>query len=271
MISIIYTRDVDISRYFNVNEYNVIPVLDTRSAVYVATGIAAQNNEKVIVVLNSNNSSRSAFSGMTEAFYRNLPIVLITLGNDLDYTVGLKDVVKKHFTIDSIDKIVSVVNDEFPVHIEVTGNFFEKKNEEVFIPGLKDVLTKEDYLYSSVNVNLSTEGYQCNLVTGGTVNCFEGSLANVLGASLAKKRRRYVGIVTEEEFLHDMNTLGNININDSLMYIILCDSKSVLIENYAKSLGFVTNELNDVSIVSELDDLVNNGKKTVILYRGSQL
>ena len=88
--------------------------------------------------------------------------------------------------------------------------------------------------------------FKCKIVEGGMSNCHEGAMANVLGASLAKIHRRYIGLITEEEFIHDMNTLGNININDSLLYIVAVHEMNLTLKNYAKSLGFeVYTEVGD--------------------------
>lgn len=249
-----------------------IPVLDARSAVYVATGISAQNKEIVLVCLNSSNASRSAFSGMTEAFYRKLPVALVTFGKGLDYSKELKDVVFDHYIISDVDGIESLLDIEAPIHIEVMGNVTEiKKVQCSSLKILSEVLTKDDYLYIGQGIASENISFSCKTVYGGMPNCYEGALANVLGASLAKVRRRYIGVLSEEEFLHDMNTLGNINVNDSLLYILVCDRRNNLILNYAKSLSFDTEIIDESRLeAKELTELVNNKRKTLlILYKGA--
>ena len=59
---IVYTSDLDLHSYLPDFKGESIPALDPRSAVYIGTGIAAQNNETVVVLLKSSNASRSAFS-----------------------------------------------------------------------------------------------------------------------------------------------------------------------------------------------------------------
>ena len=59
---IVYTSYLDLRSYFPDYKGEIISALDSRSAVYIATGIAAQNKEAVVVLLKSSNASRSAFS-----------------------------------------------------------------------------------------------------------------------------------------------------------------------------------------------------------------
>ena len=92
--TLIYTEDLENISFVQECKskgISCISVVDARSAVYVATGISAQNQNKIAVCVDAGNASRSAFSGMTEAFYRQLPVALITVGKKLDYTRELND------------------------------------------------------------------------------------------------------------------------------------------------------------------------------------
>lgn len=272
---IVFSSDVEDAGIVNEAKkigLNCYSFLDARSAIYGATGIAAQNKQTVVVCVSGNNASRSAYSGMTEAFYRNLPIILITLGGELNYSEELGDVINGHYRAQSERDLETLLNDgvSLPAHIEFVAT--EIDTEKKKCPGIQnvlfDVLTTEDYLYFSSNIIASDVNFNCKVVQGGMANCYDGALANVLGASLAKKHKRYVGVVTEEEFLHDMNTLGNININDSLLYIIICDSNNSLITNYAESLGFHLAAMNTKDINPERVKAIakNNIKSIMIIY-----
>lgn len=52
--------------------------VDERSAAYIACGLAAQSGEPVVLSCTGATASRNYFSGLTEAFYRKLPILAIT-------------------------------------------------------------------------------------------------------------------------------------------------------------------------------------------------
>ena len=76
-------------------------------------------------------------------------------------------------------------------------------------------------------------------------------------------------MITEEEFFHDMNVLGNININDTLLYIIVSDNMNNVIMEYAKSLGFkcVMFSENNIS-QDDFAQILNNGKKSIVMVLG---
>lgn len=245
-----------------------IPVIDTRSAVYVATGICAQNNESVVVCVNSSNTSRSAFSGMTEAFYRNLPVALVTFGQDLDYSKELRDVVTNHYIVSSEDEIEQLLNKGYPIHIEVVceSQCIEKLQCRKTQDLLSSLLDSDQYLYIGQGIDDVGNKYRCKTVQGGMPNCYEGALSNVLGASLAKLRDRYIGLVSEDEVIHDINTLGNININDSLFFIVVGIKQNKTIIDYAKSLSFYVDSIKEDEMdTKKIEVLVNNEKKTLLM------
>lgn len=270
MKHLVYTRDLtDLSlvRQLMAGNVQCHPVLDARSAVYVGTGIAAESRELVVVCVAGSNSSRSAFSGMTEAFYRNLPIVLVTLGDGLDYSVQLRDVMQAHITLEDPEDMQKYFHAPYPVHIEVKGDCSSKPSADSrIISALQGILNSDDYLYLSRAVSHDAQGFACKVVKGGMPGCYEGAVANVLGASLAKLHKRYIGVLSEEEFFHDMNTLGNIHVNDALVYIVIARRADKLIEDYAASLGFCVETLfEDAPDANQLQAILGRRKKTLIL------
>lgn len=52
--------------------------VDERSAAYIACGLAAQSGEPVVLTCTGATASRNYYPGLTEAFYRKLPILAIT-------------------------------------------------------------------------------------------------------------------------------------------------------------------------------------------------
>ena len=64
------------------NYFKTYSVVDERSAVYVATGIAFETGEPVVVTCTEATASRNWLSGLTEAFYRKLPIIACSFFNE---------------------------------------------------------------------------------------------------------------------------------------------------------------------------------------------
>ncbi len=62
--------------------FKTYSVVDERSAAYVATGIAFETGESVVITCTEATASRNYLSALTEAYYRNLPIIACTFFND---------------------------------------------------------------------------------------------------------------------------------------------------------------------------------------------
>ncbi len=268
---LIYTKEVEPSRVvqqFKKDNIKCILALDVRSAVYYATGISAQCGEIVAVCVDGSNASRSAFSGMTEAFYRQLPVILITLGNSLDYTMELKDVVLGHYLVKDAKEILNFANYKLPAHIELGEEIIiDTEVESLKLQeALMEAVSEKDYLYFSPRFQIKEKDFMCKCISGGMSRCKDGTLSNVLGASLAQKRRRYIGVVTEEEFLHDMNTLGNIHANKDLFFIVISQKFEKMIGDYARTLNYeVICEAEDNICGTSLKRLFENGKQTIFI------
>ncbi len=85
--------------------FEIYSSVDERSAAYIACGIAEETGEPVVISCTGATASRNYFSGLTEAFYRKLPIVAITSTQNesfighlraqvIDRNIQPKDIVK---------------------------------------------------------------------------------------------------------------------------------------------------------------------------------
>lgn len=86
--------------------FNVISCIDERSAAYIACGIAAEKNNPVVISCTGATASRNYVPGLTEAYYRKLPVIAVTASQHLgrvgqnqpqvlDRSIQFKDLVKK--------------------------------------------------------------------------------------------------------------------------------------------------------------------------------
>lgn len=101
------SRNINFVRLFENNAYfNTYPVVDERSAAFYALGIALQTREPVVICCTSGTAVSNYLSGVTEAFYQNIPIIVLStdrypclLGQTEDQTIPqmsvFHDVVKK--------------------------------------------------------------------------------------------------------------------------------------------------------------------------------
>lgn len=64
--------------------FEIYSSIDERSAAYIACGIAAESGETVVLSCTGATASRNYFPGLTEAYYRKLPILAITSTMPMD-------------------------------------------------------------------------------------------------------------------------------------------------------------------------------------------
>lgn len=65
--------------------FEVYSSVDERSAAYIACGMAAESGEPVVITCTGATASRNYMPGMTEAYYRKLPVVAVT------YNAGIQN------------------------------------------------------------------------------------------------------------------------------------------------------------------------------------
>ena len=93
--------------------FNVYSCVDERSASYLACGMAAETGQPVVITCTGATASRNYIPGLTEAFYRKLPVIAITATQHLgrvgqnvaqviDRSVQLKDMVKASIQLPSV-------------------------------------------------------------------------------------------------------------------------------------------------------------------------
>ena len=58
--------------------FEIYSSVDERSAAYIACGMAEESGEPIVISCTGATASRNYFSGLTEAYYRKLPILAIT-------------------------------------------------------------------------------------------------------------------------------------------------------------------------------------------------
>ncbi len=84
------------------NYFEVYSAVDERGAAYMATGLAMESGEPVVICCTGATASRNYLPGLSEAFHRKLPIIAIT---------GLQDIsLNGHLIPQAIDRSVHPVD-----------------------------------------------------------------------------------------------------------------------------------------------------------------
>lgn len=129
--------------------FEIYSAADERSAAYMACGMAAESGEPVVISCTGATASRNYMPGLTEAFYRKLPIVVVTSMSDSSITGQLmpqiidRSVLPNDIVVESVElpeikdsndeqKCVLRINKVFnalllngggPIHINLTADF----------------------------------------------------------------------------------------------------------------------------------------------------
>lgn len=106
--------------------------VDERSAAYIACGLAAESGEAVVLTCTEATASRNYFSGLTEAYYRKLPILVITgtHGDELSGHLHAQSLDRSHPPKDTVRfstrvNLIHDLNDEWLTTVNVNKAILE--------------------------------------------------------------------------------------------------------------------------------------------------
>lgn len=103
------TTNVPISRTVQVDPwFEVYSVVDERSAAYFAGGLAYESGEPVVISCTGATASRNYVPGLTEAYYRQLPVIALTSQHHVSDFGNLVPQVTDRTTLQNDIKKVSV-------------------------------------------------------------------------------------------------------------------------------------------------------------------
>lgn len=118
---------------------------DERSAAYMACGLAAESGESVIITCTEATASRDYLPGLTEAYYRKLPVLAIT-GHHGEEKIG-------HLFSQTIDRH-SIPNDVAKLSINVSKSYDAKKEWENIVNINRAILELNHHGGGPVHINL---------------------------------------------------------------------------------------------------------------------
>lgn len=95
--------------------FEIYSSVDERSAAYIACGMAAESGEVVVLSCTGATASRNYVSGLTEAYYRKLPILAVTSTQDI---VRVGHLMPQVINRQTMQNDISMLSE----HIPVTNN-----------------------------------------------------------------------------------------------------------------------------------------------------
>ena len=153
--------------------FELFSSVDERSAAYMACGMAAESGESVVLSCTGATASRNYMPGLTEAFYRKLPVLAVTssqrffrVGNMspqfIDRSAQPKDIVRTSLFLPLIREqdealaYIVKVNSALlelkrggggPVHINLETNYTKDFSVKALpqVPAIKRILPKDNF------------------------------------------------------------------------------------------------------------------------------
>lgn len=171
----------------NDSYFEIYSSVDERSAAYIACGLARESGEPVVLSCTGATASRNYISGLTEAYYSNLPILAITstqhpgrigqlMPQVIDRLQPLNDIVKKSIQLN----VVYSEEDEWSAQVKINSILLELKrggsgpihinlettySSDFSFPELPQVKTIDRYFSGDVLPNLSEKKIVINVGT----------------------------------------------------------------------------------------------------------
>lgn len=112
--------------------FEMYSAADERSAAYMACGMAAESGEPVVLSCTGATASRNYISGLTEAFYRHLPVIALTstaplavIGHHIPQTIDRSQIQKDIAKISVVARTVKTAEDEWDCMIQVNKALLE--------------------------------------------------------------------------------------------------------------------------------------------------
>lgn len=98
------SRNAPLSIHFSeIDDFNCYSIVDERSAAFVALGMALSEKKPVVITCTSGSAATNYYPAVTEAFYSNIPLLVLTADRPTDYvdlfdgqTIRQKNIFHQH-------------------------------------------------------------------------------------------------------------------------------------------------------------------------------
>lgn len=238
--------------------FEIYSSVDERSAAYIACGMAAETGEPVVLSCTGATASRNYMPGLTEAYYRKLPILAITSHRG-DYQIG-------HLIDQQIDRR-SLPNDIAIEHVVLP--LVKGRNDEKYctIEANKAVLALKLNGGGPVHINMFTEynpDFSIKELPPVRVihrHTEENNLPEIKGnghvAIFVGSHRTF----SEEETLAIDSFCATHNA------VVFCDQTSNFYGKYAVHMSLPFSQENWISQLKNVELLIHIGEVTGDVYR----
>lgn len=236
--------------------FEIYSAADERSAGYIACGLAAESGEPVVLSCTGATASRNYMPALTEAYYRKLPILVITSSRS-NYQIG--------HNIDQVTDRTSLPNDVAKISVQLPLIYNDEAEWACTIAANKAMLELFHHGAGPVHINLETN-YSWNysvkkLPVTRTILRF--STANKLPEIAAEKIAIVVGahLKWSEKLTTAVDTFcAHYNA------VVICDHSSNYKGKYRILANLSSQQRNFVSVMKNADLIIDIGDVSASKY-----
>lgn len=227
--------------------------VDERSGAYMANGIASETGEPVVITCTEATASRDYFPGLTEAFYRKLPIVAVT-GVHRYYQIG-------HLQPQVIDRSVSPV-DMFKIKEQLPVIKDEEDEEATILMVNRALLELNHHGCGPVHIDLPccNNDYDFSVKTLPDVKMIK-RFTNTQFEKMPSlpKGKIAISIGSHRQFSKDETTIIE-NFCKKYDGVVLCDHASGYYGDYAIHPSLISFQRYNYPLFKNIDLLIHMGE-----------
>lgn len=175
------SRNAPLAIHFSeTDEFNCCSIIDERSAAFVGLGMAQSLKKPVVLTCTSGSAAANYYPAVTEAFYQNIPLLLLTADRPTDFvdlfdgqTIRQKDLFQQHsygdfelledekegadeHNFEIIKKALELCFEkQGPVHINIplSEPLYELVSELPMLPPVEKTIQKKNFEISSTVIS----------------------------------------------------------------------------------------------------------------------
>lgn len=175
------SRNAPLAIHFSeTDEFNCYSIIDERSAAFVGLGMAQSLKKPVVLTCTSGSAAANYYPAVTEAFYQNIPLLLLTADRPTDFvdlfdgqTIRQKDLFQQHsygdfelledekegadeYNFEIIKKALELCFEkQGPVHINIplSEPLYELVSELPMLPPVEKTIQKKNFEISSTVIS----------------------------------------------------------------------------------------------------------------------
>jgi len=175
------SRNAPLAIHFSeTDEFNCYSIIDERSAAFVGLGMAQSLKKPVVLTCTSGSAAANYYPAVTEAFYQNIPLLLLTADRPTDFvdlfdgqTIRQKDLFQQHsygdfelledekegadeHNFEIIKKALELCFEkQGPVHINIplSEPLYELVSELPMLPPVEKTIQKKNFEISSTVIS----------------------------------------------------------------------------------------------------------------------